>query len=141
MRDFEIHTDLDDQIPRRHADGKGGARQHVRKGVEGDDHGGPFDAAGRRSGNRLRATVEVRREIRSRAKSWRFRLTTPRKWSAEDPNLYKLLLTVKNSAGAVLEVIPQNVGLPQSRDPGGRFLINGKAISRSKGVNRHEHAR
>lgn len=31
----------------------------------------------------------------------------PAKWSAEEPNLYTLLLTLKNNAGKVLEVVPQ----------------------------------
>ena len=34
----------------------------------------------------------------------------PAKWSAEEPNLYTLLLTLKNNAGKVLEVVPQRVG-------------------------------
>ena len=29
----------------------------------------------------------------------------PAKWSAEEPNLYTLLLTLKNNAGKVLEVV------------------------------------
>src|SRR4051794_14095741 len=65
-------------------------------------------------------------------------VANPRKWSAEDPNLYKLLLTVKNVAGATLEVIPQTVGFRKIEIHNGRYLINGKPIL-IKGVNRHEH--
>ena len=64
---------------------------------------------------------------------------SPHKWSAEDPYLYQLLLTVKGPAGNVLEVIPQNVGFRRVEIKGGRFLINGRAIL-VKGVNRHEHS-
>ena len=49
----------------------------------------------------------------------------PRKWSAEDPYLYQMLLTVKGPGGNVLEVIPQNVGFRRVEINGGRFLING----------------
>ncbi|HWB87456.1 MAG TPA: glycoside hydrolase family 2 TIM barrel-domain containing protein [Bryobacteraceae bacterium] len=63
----------------------------------------------------------------------------PHKWSAETPYLYKLLLTLKDSAGNILEVIPQNVGFRKVEIRNGRFLINGKAIL-IKGVNRHEHS-
>ena len=65
-------------------------------------------------------------------------VANPRKWSAEEPNLYKLLLTLKNAAGATLEVIPQNVGFRKIEIRGGRYLINGKPVL-IKGVNRHEH--
>ena len=66
-------------------------------------------------------------------------MANPRKWSAEDPYLYRLLLTVKDASGAVLEVIPQNVGFRRVEIRNGRYLINGQAIL-VKGVNRHEHS-
>ncbi len=66
-------------------------------------------------------------------------VANPRKWSAEQPNLYKLLLTLKSAAGATLEVIPQNVGFRKTEIRGGRFLVNGKPVL-IKGVNRHEHS-
>jgi beta-galactosidase len=62
----------------------------------------------------------------------------PRKWTAETPYLYKLLLTLKNESGTVIEVIPVNVGFRKVEIRNGRFLINGKAVL-IKGVNRHEH--
>ena len=34
----------------------------------------------------------------------------PKKWSAEAPNLYRLLAVVMDRDGKVTEVIPQNVG-------------------------------
>jgi beta-galactosidase len=66
-------------------------------------------------------------------------VANPRKWSAEQPNLYKLLLTLKSAAGATLEVIPQNVGFRKVEIRGGRYMINGKSVL-IKGVNRHEHS-
>ena len=62
-----------------------------------------------------------------------------KKWSAESPYLYKLLLTLKDSSGGVIEVIPQNVGFRKVEIKGGRFLVNGKPVL-IKGVNRHEHS-
>ena len=59
------------------------------------------------------------------------------KWSAETPNLYKLLLSVKDSSGKVLEVIPVNVGFRKVEIRDGELLVNGKAVL-FKGVNRHE---
>lgn len=69
-------------------------------------------------------------------------------WSAEHPNLYKLLLTVKED-GRVTEVIPQNVGFRRieikpidqiagNGQPYTVLLFNGQPI-KLKGVNIHEH--
>ncbi len=62
---------------------------------------------------------------------------SPKKWSAETPDLYKLLLTVKDAKGEVLETIPWRVGFKQSEIKGDQMLFNGKKLM-IKGVNRHE---
>lgn len=62
----------------------------------------------------------------------------PRKWSAEDPALYQLLLTLKDANGTVLEVLPCKVGIRKVEIRGGELLVNGQAVL-LKGVNRHEH--
>ncbi|NWG12061.1 MAG: DUF4981 domain-containing protein [Acidobacteria bacterium] len=62
----------------------------------------------------------------------------PFKWSAETPYLYQLLLTLRNAAGAVVEIIPSHVGFRKVEIRDGVLLVNGRAI-RFKGVNRHEH--
>lgn len=59
------------------------------------------------------------------------------KWSAEIPNLYKLLLTIEKN-GEIIEVIPQNVGFRNIHVEGDTFLVNGVAI-KIKGVNRHDY--
>ena len=70
------------------------------------------------------------------------------KWSAEDPKLYKLLMTVKEN-GKVTEVVPFNVGfrrieikqidqLAKNGKPYTVLLFNGQPI-KFKGVNIHEH--
>jgi beta-galactosidase len=61
----------------------------------------------------------------------------PLKRTAETPNLYKLLLTLKDSAGKILEVIPVNVGFRKVEIRDGNLLVNGQRIL-IKGVNRHE---
>lgn len=66
------------------------------------------------------------------------RIANPAKWTAETPVLYPLLITVRDSQGAVLEVIPWNVGFRAVEIKGGQLLVNGKPIY-IKGVNRHEH--
>ena len=63
----------------------------------------------------------------------------PRKWSSETPYLYTAILTLKDAAGRVIEVIPVRVGFRTVEIRGARVLVNGQAIL-FKGVNRHEHS-
>ena len=65
-------------------------------------------------------------------------VTNPLKWTAETPNLYQVLLTLKNSAGQVIEVEQCKFGFRKVQIINAQLLINGKAIY-VKGVNRHEH--
>jgi beta-galactosidase len=64
-------------------------------------------------------------------------INKPVLWSAEEPNLYELILTVKDEAGNALEVIRQYVGFRRFEMKDGLMLLNGKRIV-FKGVNRHE---
>ncbi|MCL3780568.1 DUF4981 domain-containing protein [Prolixibacteraceae bacterium JC049] len=65
-------------------------------------------------------------------------IENPKKWTAETPNLYKLLIGLRNSEGKLLQAFTQLVGFRKVEIKEGRFLVNGKAIY-IKGVNRHEH--
>jgi beta-galactosidase len=62
----------------------------------------------------------------------------PKKWTAETPNLYDLVLVLKDKKGNVLEAITSKIGFRSSGIKNGQLLVNGKAIT-IKGVNRHEH--
>ncbi len=64
-------------------------------------------------------------------------INKPLLWSAEEPNLYELLITVKDARGIVTEVIRQYVGFRRFEMKGGLMMLNGKRIV-FKGVNRHE---
>ncbi|MEM3545756.1 MAG: glycoside hydrolase family 2 TIM barrel-domain containing protein [Candidatus Bathyarchaeia archaeon] len=66
------------------------------------------------------------------------KIPKPRKWSAEDPYLYTLILTLRNEKGEVVEVESCRVGFRQVEIKNGRILINGVPVY-LKGVNRHEH--
>jgi beta-galactosidase/beta-glucuronidase len=59
------------------------------------------------------------------------------KWSAEDPYLYSLLLTLSTADGNVLEVQHFYVGFRRSENRSGVFFFNGVPI-KLQGVNRHE---
>jgi beta-galactosidase len=59
-------------------------------------------------------------------------------WSAENPNLYQLLITLKDEAGKIIEVLRQDVGFRTIEIKDAQLLVNGVAIY-VKGVNIHEH--
>ncbi len=61
----------------------------------------------------------------------------PMLWSAEEPFLYELMITVYDADGNVVEVILQRVGFRRFALDDGIMTINGKRIV-FKGVNRHE---
>ncbi|MDQ0198694.1 beta-galactosidase subunit alpha [Neobacillus ginsengisoli] len=65
-------------------------------------------------------------------------ITAPRKWSAEDPNLYTLLLFLKDNMGNIMEVIPYKIGFRSIEIKAGNLKVNGKTVM-FKGVNRHDH--
>ncbi|MGV2620824.1 UNVERIFIED_CONTAM: DUF4981 domain-containing protein [Halobacillus marinus] len=67
-----------------------------------------------------------------------FSVMKPRLWSAEDPYLYTLLLTLKDGEGKTVEIIPLKVGFRSIELVDGQFLVNGAAV-KLKGVNRHDH--
>ena len=61
----------------------------------------------------------------------------PALWSAEKPNLYRLLLTLKDEQGNIIETISRKIGFRDIKLLNGRFLVNGMPV-KLKGVNRHE---
>ncbi|WP_062354025.1 glycoside hydrolase family 2 TIM barrel-domain containing protein [Bacillus kwashiorkori] len=61
----------------------------------------------------------------------------PKKWSAESPNLYHLIISLQNEAGKVIEAIGQKVGFRTVELKDGLIQINGKPV-KFKGVNRHD---
>jgi beta-galactosidase len=65
-------------------------------------------------------------------------VTNPLKWTAETPNLYKILLTLKDATDQVIEIKSCRFGFREIEISGGQLLVNGQAIY-IKGVNRHEH--
>ncbi len=66
------------------------------------------------------------------------KVLNPRKWSAEDPYLYKAILTLKDDKGHVIERVSSDFGFRDVKVVDGEFLVNGQPVY-IKGVNRHEH--
>ncbi len=65
-------------------------------------------------------------------------LNNVRKWSAETPYLYTLLLRVQGENGRFSEYITGKVGFRTTEIRGNQFFVNGQPVL-IKGVNYHEH--
>ena len=59
-------------------------------------------------------------------------------WSAENPNLYLLVIELINDQNQILQVVHRKIGFRSVEIKKGQMLVNGKAIL-IKGTNRHEH--
>jgi beta-galactosidase len=135
VRDFQVRTPFDaeyrDAIFKLHVDVRNGGSARARS-VQAkllDESGKPVFAP---------ATKRIDTETANHAAiEFEQTVTNPKKWSAEEPNLYQLLITLKDARGKTIETIPARVGFRQSEIKGDQILFNGKKLM-IKGVNRHE---
>ena len=65
------------------------------------------------------------------------KIKSPRLWTAETPNLYTLLVTLKNEKGAIIEATSCKIGFRKIEIKDGQLLVNGQHIL-IKGTNIHE---
>ena len=61
-----------------------------------------------------------------------------KKWSAEEPNLYTLVIELKDNEGKTIEATSAKIGFRTAEVKNKQFLVNGKPVL-VKGVNIHEH--
>ncbi len=66
------------------------------------------------------------------------KVNNPKLWSNETPNLYTLLLTLKDNAGKIIETTSCKVGFRKVEIKDAQLMLNGKALL-VRGVNLHEH--
>lgn len=64
-------------------------------------------------------------------------VSSPLKWTAETPNLYTLLITLKDDKGKIIESTSHKIGFRKVEITDGQVLVNGKKVY-FKGVNLHE---
>lgn len=138
MRDYFVRTELDEQYEdaelRVDVDLARFADEPANYQVEAD----LLDP----SADRTVATFSSAQQTVSQDTSARLTLTqevsNPKKWTAETPTLYPLLITLRDADGEVVEVQRTNVGFREVELRDGRIHVNGKPIL-LRGVNRHEH--
>ncbi len=137
--DYTIRTDLDDdyrdatlrvEVDVRNL-GDEAVSGHVLEAMLLDDEGRSLvwssEAVDMLDGSGGQQTLSLSMEV-----------DAPAKWSAEDPNLYRFLLVLRDENGKVLQVEHTNVGFRTVELIDGQIVVNGKPVQ-IKGVNRHEH--
>ncbi|KAK6205251.1 glycosyl hydrolases family 2, TIM barrel domain-containing protein [Scheffersomyces amazonensis] len=62
----------------------------------------------------------------------------PKKWTAETPDLYKLVINVMNDSNDIISSLSQDVGFRTVEMKDGLIKVNGRPIL-LRGVNRHDH--
>ena len=135
--DFEVKTALDDSYTNGHLaidttiQNKKSQKDNVTVSAE------LFDSSGKQVISTINGSCEV--PANGEGKNTLIAdLKNVNLWSAENPYLYRLILSMKESSGKVIEVIPVNVGFREVQLKDGNLLVNGKRIF-IKGTNRHEH--
>ena len=141
IRDFFVHTDFD---------GKPGQKDYSqsqlsievnvdnRSTATGNTsvHGELIDATGNTVATMSSTPLSIApgAEVKTTLSTT---IANPALWSAEKPNLYRLLLTLKDEQGQITETLSRKIGFRDVQLVNGRFLVNGMPV-KLKGVNRHE---
>ena len=126
IRDYFFTTDIDNSYTN--------AKANVKLTLTGENEGMTVEAK-IMDGNTAIAqeTVAAQSDL-----SIDFDVTAPKLWSAETPNLYDLVLTLKDSEGKVVDIRGSKVGFREvSIRKDGALLINGQRMV-FHGVNRHD---
>ena len=127
IRDFYVFSDLDKEYK--------DAALNVEVDLEGDVAGMSVEAAlydGKKKVAQFGSAVNGLQCALST------KVLAPKKWSAETPNLYKLVMTLKDAQGKVVDELSCNTGFRKIEIDGRCFLLNGQAV-KMRGVNRVEH--
>ncbi|MCG8305798.1 MAG: DUF4981 domain-containing protein [Cytophagales bacterium] len=135
IRDFYVRSSLDDQ----YNDGKLEIDLDLMNYEQAPAHNLRIEAVlldDRKEISVIKKNVsrlDRRREVRIES-----RIGSPKKWTAETPNLYTVLVSLYDSENTLLEVISCKTGFRNVEIKNGLLTVNGSVIS-IKGVNRHEH--
>ena len=133
IRDFEVVTDLDKDYKDATLDvyaeiGKAKGAKNGKVELKAE----LMDLSGKTLYSEKKALAQNSSEIHFSKE-----VLAPALWSAEKPNLYRLLMTL-TVGGKAEQYVSQLIGFRKSETKHAQLLVNGKPIY-IKGVNRHEH--
>lgn len=138
VSDFWVRTGLDD----RYGNGLVNAGVFLHSGSDATGNGFSVSLAlydtGRKQVFSQEKKVVLGKGIPVASLTFEGAVERPARWSAEAPNLYTAVVTLKNERGEVLEATGSRVGFRKIEVKNGSLLVNGQRIL-VKGVNRHEH--
>lgn len=129
LRDFYITTDLDEKYR--------DATLSISTWISGVSSGTLTVNAYLQAPGQENIDLLGQAQVKSGSANLSIEIPSPRKWTAETPNLYTLALVLTHSDGQVADVVSQEVGFREVEIREGQLLVNGKPIY-LKGVNRHE---
>lgn len=96
-----------------------------------------YDASGKKIWNEAK-NVSMKADALTEVTFSSSSLKNIKRWSAETPNLYTLVVSLVNPEGATIEATSVKVGFRKVEIKGGQLMVNGKPIE-IHGVNLHEH--
>ena len=136
IADFFLRPDLDNNYRHGLLNGEITLRNYSSSAVSRTITVSMLDAEGKRIFSENK-TVRVPAQGDSEVSISR-QVRNPRLWSAEFPNLYTVLITLKDPSGKVIESTSWRLGFRSIEIKNGLLLVNGKPVL-MKGVNLHEH--
>ena len=129
IRDYFFTTDLDNSFTN--------AKANVQLTLEGENEGMSVEAK-IMDGSTVIVSQETTLSSQLSTLNFDFDVMAPKLWSAETPNLYDLVLTLKDKDGKVIDRRGGKVGFREvSIGNNGALLINGQRMV-FHGVNRHD---
>ena len=143
IRDFFVKTDLDDEYKDAVLKVSASVVNYGNAAMDMPKLTAElFNSKGKRVASIKPVKNKIRKIEAGKAVDIEFEKTVknPLKWSAETPNLYKLVLSHKGKGlfAKVAEAVSCNVGFREVEIKDRVLLVNGKYVY-MKGVNRHEH--
>ncbi|MEJ2108762.1 MAG: glycoside hydrolase family 2 TIM barrel-domain containing protein [Acidobacteriota bacterium] len=136
IRDFEIRTDLDDAYRNATLTVAANIVNYGGRLEPGSIDLDLLDASGNPAISRR--NWELPTDMSDGEIEFYIAVSDVNKWSAETPYLYKLLLTLNDSEGRPVEVIPVDIGFREVEIRDSLLWVNGRRVL-LKGTNRHEH--
>ena len=138
LRDFSFATDLDDTYTDAMAQLKLSLTNYADSNYQA--HRVRVEMLDAQGDTILRDQIPVEEPIPVRQEmviEASYEVPSPTLWSAEQPNLYQLTITLEDHEGSTTEIIRTKVGFREVEITDGQLLVNGQPIY-IKGVNRHE---
>lgn len=137
MRDYTVVTELDDEYKDSNLNVK--VEIDSKKGFVPGKYtviARLFDDSNKELTS-MEKSIEINSKNSNEIISFKEAISNPKKWSSEHPNLYTIVLELKNEKGETTETLSNKVGFRKVEIKDNKIMVNGKKLM-LRGVNRHE---